>query len=110
MSIRPPPSAHLLTIPQATLIYPDLEATHRPNSLSNLLCTALRGFSSVQGMSQKVAVASMAYYVMRWLVAPTQENYDLMPEGLQPTSDQINIPHPIWIDGEFAVHTGQGQN
>lgn len=81
-----------------TLLYPELEGTTRPHSPSTLLASTMRGFTSIQGLAQKMATCSCAYYIYRWLIAPTSENFDLVPDQLRPTDDQIQIPHPIWIE------------
>lgn len=38
------------------------------------------------------------FLVMRWQIAPTQENSDRLPEWMTPRPSQLFIPHPPWID------------
>lgn len=34
----------------------------------------------------------------QWIITPTKQNYEAMPEYLRPLEVQLTIPHPAWID------------
>ncbi|KAL9101824.1 MAG: hypothetical protein Q9163_002949 [Psora crenata] len=38
------------------------------------------------------------FLIMRWQIAPTQENYERLPDWVTPRASQLFQPHPAWID------------
>lgn len=47
---------------------------------------------------EKTALLYMMCIYIRWLIAPTREHYDAIPEFFRPTGAQLVVPHPFWID------------
>lgn len=95
------PVDELLGVPypdMTSLLYPDTANTTRPQSLSNLLCGTLRGFTSLVGYTPRISLVITTFYIVRWLISPTQENYEMIPEHNRPIEEQIRVPHPIWVD------------
>lgn len=45
----------------------------------------------------KLACAFVTYHQLRWLIYPTQENYDMIPDFIKPTVAQLCVPHMVWI-------------
>lgn len=80
----------------SALLHPD-RASSSGTSLSSLLIELLKGFSNVTRWPDKIGLVYHAYYLLRWCVSPTPENFDLVPEYMRPTSVQATVPHPIWV-------------
>jgi hypothetical protein len=38
------------------------------------------------------------FSLTRWMITPTQENYERIPEFFTPRPSQLMAPHPAWID------------
>lgn len=69
---------------------------HHSHELSKLFTDILRTFPDISRLPEQVAVVYVMFLVMRWMVAPTQENYELMPEWVQPRPSQLFTPYPHW--------------
>lgn len=76
------------------LIEPSRE--HHSHELSKVFTDILRTFPDISRLPDQVAVVYIMFLVMRWLVAPTRENYELMPEWVQPRASQLFTPYPHW--------------
>ncbi|PVI02933.1 hypothetical protein DM02DRAFT_275035 [Periconia macrospinosa] len=66
--------------------------------LSKLHTDILQTFPDISGLPEKVAIIYIMFLVMRWLVDPTQENYDRMPDWVTPRPSQLFKDHPFWYD------------
>ncbi|CAI6341177.1 unnamed protein product [Periconia digitata] len=78
------------------VVYPERKMESHP--LSKLHTDILQTFPDIQGLPEKVAIIYIMFLVMRWLVDPTQENYDRMPEWVTPRPSQLFKDHPFWYD------------
>ena len=64
--------------------------------LSKLHTDIIRTFPDISGLPEQVAIIYIMFLVMRWLIHPTRENYERMPEWMQPRPIQLFVPHPFW--------------
>lgn len=48
--------------------------------------------------SLKLASIYCIFYLFRWLIAPTAENYSRVPDFVKPTPLQLFVSHPFWMD------------
>lgn len=80
----------------SSLLNPDRAAQAHP--LSQVFTNILTKFPNLSNLPEQVAVLYIMFLLMRWHVAPTQENFDRVPEWIRPTKSQVEIPHPAWID------------
>ena len=94
-------------IPDFELIgpaYPNFAALLRPecvqysHPLSRVFTDILGTFPDLSELPEKVAVLYIMFLIMRWQIAPTQENYDRLPEWVTPRPSQVLTPHPAWMD------------
>jgi len=46
----------------------------------------------------KLALMHLRHRMMRWMIYPCQETWNQLPAIMRPTSTQLQIPHPIWVD------------
>ncbi|KAF2105072.1 hypothetical protein NA57DRAFT_29012, partial [Rhizodiscina lignyota] len=76
------------------LIEPGRE--HHSHELSKLFTDILRTFPDISRLPEQVAVVYIMFLIMRWQVHPTRENYELMPEWVQPRPCQLFTPYPLW--------------
>ncbi|KAF1949868.1 hypothetical protein CC80DRAFT_483743 [Byssothecium circinans] len=79
-----------------TLVHPNRKCNHHP--LSKLNTDIIRTFPDICGLPEQVAIIYIMFLVMRWLVDPTRENYERLPDWVQPRPSQLFIPHPFWMD------------
>lgn len=77
------------------LVYPDQHVEAHP--VSRIMTDVVRTFPDICTLPEKVAVIYIMFLVMRWIIDPTQENYDLMPDWVTPRASQLFIPHPHWM-------------
>lgn len=83
--------------PNFTVVaFPDRQMESHP--LSKLHTDILQTFPDIQGLPEKVAMIFIMFLIMRWLIDPTQENYDRMPEWVTPRPSQLFNNHPFWFD------------
>lgn len=77
-----------------------LNPAHAANShpLSKVFTDILGTFPDLSTLPEKVAVLYVMFLIMRWQIAPSQENYDRLPEWVAPRPSQLFTPHPAWID------------
>lgn len=66
--------------------------------LSKLMTDILRALPDLSKLPEQVAVLYTIFLVVRWLVEPTRENYELLPDWLTPRPSQLFTPHPHWLD------------
>lgn len=84
--------------------YPSVSSLLNParsmgsHPLSKVFTDILATFPDLSTLPEKVAVLYIMFLIMRWQIAPTQENYDRLPEWVTPRPSQIFTPHPAWID------------
>lgn len=80
----------------SSLLNPTRAANSHP--LSKVFTDILSRFPSISEVPEQVAVLYIMFLVMRWHVAPTQENYERLPEWARPVRSQLEIAHPAWVD------------
>jgi hypothetical protein len=87
--------------------YPSVSSLLNParsinsHPLSKVFTDILATFPDLSTLPEKVAVLYIMFLIMRWQIAPTQENYDRLPEWVTPRPSQLFTPHPAWIDHLF---------
>lgn len=80
----------------SSLLNPAHAAKAHP--LSKVFTDILGTFPDLSTLPEKVAVLYIMFLIMRWQIAPTQENYDRLPDWVTPRPSQLFTPHPPWID------------
>jgi hypothetical protein len=80
----------------SSLLNPARSVNSHP--LSKVFTDILATFPDLSTLPEKVAVLYVMFLVMRWQIAPTQENYDRLPEWFTPRPSQLFTSHPAWID------------
>ncbi|KAF7542427.1 hypothetical protein G7Z17_g11580 [Cylindrodendrum hubeiense] len=80
----------------SSLLNPAQSAFSHP--LSKVFTDILSTFPDVSTLPERVAVLYIMFLVMRWQIAPTQDNYERLPEWMVPSPSQLATPHPAWID------------
>lgn len=84
--------------------YPSVSSLLNParsvlsHPLSKVFTDILGTFPDLSTLPEKVAVLYIMFLIMRWQIAPTQENYDRLPDWVTPRASQLFTPHPAWID------------
>ncbi|KAH7040541.1 uncharacterized protein B0I36DRAFT_233038 [Microdochium trichocladiopsis] len=84
--------------------YPSVSSLLNPansvysHPLSKVFTDILATFPGICTLPEKVAVLYVMFVQMRWSISPTQENYDTLPHFIRPTTKQLTIPHPVWLD------------
>lgn len=80
----------------SSLLNPANSAFSHP--LSKVFTDILATFPDISTLPERVAVLYMMFLLMRWQISPTQANYDRLPEWFRPSSTQLSLEHPAWID------------
>jgi hypothetical protein len=75
----------------------DPNGQHHSHEVSRVFTDILRTFPDIDRLPEQVAVVYIMFLVMRWMVQPNKENYDLMPTWVQPKPHQLFTPYPHWI-------------
>jgi hypothetical protein len=84
--------------------YPSVSSLLNPSNrryshpLSKVFTDILSKFPDISALPERVAVLYIMFLIMRWQIAPTQENYDRLPEWAAPRPSQLFTSHPAWID------------
>ena len=68
------------------------------NPISNALGQHGKVSMAISGTPERVACLYYLSLLVRWLIAPTRRHFEAMPQFLRPIDEQIQKPHPIWID------------
>ncbi|KAH7133378.1 hypothetical protein B0J13DRAFT_100451 [Dactylonectria estremocensis] len=93
-------SAHEVVGPRypsvSSLLNPAQSAFSHP--LSKVFTDILSTFPDISNLPERVAVLYIMFLLMRWQIAPTQDNYERLPEWIAPTPEQLTTPHPAWVD------------
>jgi hypothetical protein len=85
-------------------LYPNFNAllnqsTSLPShALSKVVTDVVCTFPELSKLPEQVAVLYIMFLVLRWLVEPTRENYELLPDWITPRPSQLFTPHPHWLD------------
>ncbi|KAF2105278.1 hypothetical protein BDV96DRAFT_377380 [Lophiotrema nucula] len=87
-------SSHFPSI--SSLLNPDEANSH--HSISNIIGNHGRVTLNVASLPGRMGTMYLMCIYLRWLVSPTKQNYEAMPEWIRPTESQLTIPHPVWID------------
>ena len=80
----------------SALIHPERSQLSHP--LSRVFTDILSKFPDLSALPEQVATLYIMFIIMRWQIAPTQENYARLPDWVKPTASQLLTPHPAWID------------
>lgn len=80
----------------SSLLNPSRSAHSHP--LSKVFTDILATFPDLSTLPEQVALLYIMFLIMRWQIAPTQENYDRLPDWATPRPSQLFAPHPAWID------------
>lgn len=68
------------------------------NPISNALGQHGKVSMAIPGSPERVACLYYLSLLVRWLVHPTRRNFEAMPDFLKPIDEQLQKPHPIWVD------------
>jgi len=89
----------------ASPAYPSVSSLLNPTStdvradpLSQLMTDIVSKFPSISALPEQCATVFFMFITIRWMLNPTQENYERIPEWLTPRPSQLFTPHPAWID------------
>lgn len=74
----------------------DPHGKHHSHEVSRVFTDILRTFPDIDRLPEQVAVVYIMFLVMRWLVQPSKENYEMMPSWVQPKPSQLFTPYPHW--------------
>ncbi|KAK5118844.1 hypothetical protein LTR62_000053 [Meristemomyces frigidus] len=84
--------------------YPSFAALNDPSRkssshpVSNLLIDILSKFPDISALPEKVSVLYTMFLILRWFICPCQDCYERMPEWCRPVAEQLERPHPHWVD------------
>lgn len=93
--------------PSSSLVgpaYPSISSLLNParapksHPLSKLFTDVLSNLPEIDQIPEQVACLYIMFLVMRWRIAPTQENFERLPEWIRPIRSQLEVSHPIWFD------------
>ncbi|KAH7396958.1 hypothetical protein DE146DRAFT_789583 [Phaeosphaeria sp. MPI-PUGE-AT-0046c] len=79
-----------------SLLNPAIRDSQYP--ISNALGQHGKVTMAVSGSPERIACLYNMALLLRWLISPTQSNFEAMPGFLKPVEAQLTTPHPIWID------------
>jgi hypothetical protein len=88
----------------ATPTYPSVASLlnptggHRVDRLSQLMTDVIDKFPNIANLPERVATLFFMFSLTRWMISPTQENYERIPEFFTPRASQILAAHPAWVD------------
>ena len=80
----------------SSLLNPAVSVYSHP--LSKVFTDILARFPDLSALPERVAVLYVMFLLMRWQVAPTQENYLRLPAWFRPVRQQAEKEHPAWFD------------
>ncbi|KAF2239221.1 hypothetical protein EV356DRAFT_528498 [Viridothelium virens] len=80
----------------SSLLNPERSKFSHP--LSKVFTDILSTFPDLKHLPEQVAVLYIMFLVMRWQIAPTQENYERLPDWITPRPSQLFTAHPAWMD------------
>jgi hypothetical protein len=80
----------------SSLLNPAVSVYSHP--LSKVFTDILARFPDLHTLPERVAVLYMMFLLMRWQVAPNQENYLRLPAWFRPVRGQVERDHPAWYD------------
>jgi hypothetical protein len=75
-----------------------LSSSPNIDTLSQTMADVTTRFPHINSIPNRVAVVYIMFVTARWFMYPSQENYERMPEWMQPRSSQLLLPHPAWMD------------
>ncbi|CAK7263733.1 hypothetical protein SEPCBS119000_000633 [Sporothrix epigloea] len=82
-----------------SLLNPVLREPHEPQLPAvSISADHVTGPLTVFTTPEKLALLYVTRIYTRWLIAPTRQHYDSIPEFFRPTASQLIVPHPVWID------------
>ncbi|KAI1003173.1 hypothetical protein K3495_g5033 [Podosphaera aphanis] len=84
--------------PTISLLLEPSQSTPPPHPLSQVIAEILATFKGLSSLPERVAIFYSMFLLMRWIINPTQANYDRLPFWMCPRASQLFELHPIWID------------
>ena len=80
----------------SSLLNPAVSVYSHP--LSKVFTDILARFPDISALPERVAVLYVMFLLMRWQVAPSEENYLRLPAYFRPVRGQLEKDHPAWYD------------
>ena len=74
------------------------ERAELSHPVSQLVNDLLGRCPDVTVLPDRIASFYLLHLYIRWLIAPTRESYDRLPEWAVPVPSQLQTLHPTWID------------
>ncbi|KAF2428079.1 hypothetical protein EJ08DRAFT_328840 [Tothia fuscella] len=81
-----------------SLLNSENETETEKSPVTTLIVNKIINIMTVPTLPEQLAILWFMGSVIRWLISPTEANYNSMPEWLRPTPAQLECPHPIWMD------------
>lgn len=84
--------------------YPSVSSLLNPanskysHPVSKVFTDIITKFPEISCLPEKVTILYLMFIYMRWMISPTKENYERLPEWIRPLPCQLDIPHPAWMD------------
>ncbi|PNS20940.1 hypothetical protein CAC42_2871 [Sphaceloma murrayae] len=78
-----------------------LMSSHRPHNQHPLvsgISLLVSEQMSTSDLPNRVAMMYTTYFLLQWIISPTQEMFDRLPTWLRPTRLQLERQHSMWID------------
>ncbi|RMD44880.1 hypothetical protein DV735_g351, partial [Chaetothyriales sp. CBS 134920] len=80
------------------LLNPTASNSHNVDPISELTTNIISKFPNISALPEQAACVLFVFYLARWQLNPSEENYLRLPEWMQPTETQLDTPHPAWLD------------
>ncbi|KPI44677.1 uncharacterized protein AB675_8765 [Cyphellophora attinorum] len=77
---------------------------HRVDRLSQLMTDVIDKFPNIANLPERVATLYFMFSLTRWMITPTQENYERIPEFFTPRPWIDHIPFPRMRDKLVATY------
>jgi hypothetical protein len=81
-----------------SLINPKDDAEAEKSPVTSTIVNSIIQVMTVPALPEQIAILYFMGSIIRWLISPTETNYNSMPDWLRPTPTQLSNPHPVWID------------
>lgn len=81
-----------------SLLNPCSEQQAKASPVTFAIVNKIIRVMTVPTLPEQIAILYVMSSVVRWLILPTEANYDAMPEWLRPGAAQLAVPHPPWLD------------
>ncbi|KAH7128180.1 hypothetical protein B0J11DRAFT_578414 [Dendryphion nanum] len=74
------------------------ETQNMTNPISNAVGQHGKITMNIANLPAWVAAMNGLATWLRWLIHPTKQNYEAIPEHKRPLEIQLTVPHPAWVD------------